>query len=98
MHAALLFAVSLRICPMRATVSLGDLKVDKALYDFVNDEAIPNSGVQAEKFWSGFAAIVRDLAPRNAELLRKRDELQEKIDAWHRQNPGPGFDRKKYKS
>jgi malate synthase len=83
---------------MPATVSLGDLKVDKALYDFVNNEAIPDSGLQAQEFWKGFAALVRTLAPRNAELLRKRDELQAKIDAWHRQNPGPGFDRKKYKS
>ena len=83
---------------MPATVSLGDLKVDKALYDFVNNEAIPDGGLQAQEFWKGFAALVRTLAPRNAELLRKRDELQAKIDAWHRQNPGPGFDRKKYKS
>ena len=83
---------------MPATVSLGDLKVDKALYDFVNNEAIPDSGLQAQEFWKGFAALVRTLAPRNAELLRKRDELQAKIDAWHRLNPGPGFDRKKYKS
>jgi malate synthase len=83
---------------MPATVSLGDLKVDKALYDFVNNEAIPDSGLQAQEFWKGFAALVRTLAPRNAELLRKRDELQAKIDAWHRQHPGPGFDRKKYKS
>lgn len=82
---------------MQPTVSLGDLKVDKALYDFVNNEVIPDSGVQAQEFWKGFAALVRTLAPRNAELLRKRDELQAKIDAWHRQNPGPGFDRKKYR-
>src|SRR5580698_1360953 len=87
-----------RICAMPATVSLGDLKVDKALYDFVNNEVIPEGGLQAQEFWKGFAALVRTLAPRNAELLRKRDELQAKIDAWHRQNPGPGFDRKKYKS
>jgi malate synthase len=83
---------------MRATVSIDELKIDKGLYDFVNDEAIPDSGIQAQEFWSGFAALVRALAPRNAELLRKRDELQAKIDAWHRQNPGPGFDRAKYKS
>jgi malate synthase len=83
---------------MPATVSLGDLKVDKALYDFVNNEAIPGSGIEAQDFWKGFAALVRALAPRNAELLRKRDQLQAKIDAWHRQNSGPGFDRKKYKT
>jgi malate synthase len=83
---------------MRATVSVDELKIDKGLYDFVNDEAIPDSGIEAQEFWKGFAALVRALAPRNAELLRKRDELQAKIDAWHRQNPGPDFDPAKYKS
>ena len=83
---------------MRATVSVDELKVDKGLYDFVNNEAIPDTGIQAQAFWQGFASLVRTLAPRNAALLRKRDELQEKIDAWHRQNPGPGFDHAKYKA
>ena len=83
---------------MRATVSVDELKVDKDLYDFVNNEAIPDTGIQAQAFWQGFALLVRTLAPRNAALLRKRDEFQEKIDAWHRQNPGPGFDHAKYKA
>jgi len=83
---------------MTATVSVDQLKIDKVLYDFVNDEAIPGSGLQAREFWSGFARLVRSFAPRNAALLRRRDELQAKIDAWHRLNPGPGFDRSKYKA
>ncbi len=83
---------------MRATVSIDELKVDQALYDFVNGEIIPDSGVQVQAFWNGFASLVRTLAPRNAELLRRRDELQAQIDAWHRQNPGPGFDHAKYKT
>src|SRR5450631_642701 len=83
---------------MRATVGVEQLKIDKALYDFVNDEAIAGSGVQARGFWGGFAALVRASAPRNAALLRRRDELQAKIDAWHRQNPGPRFDRLQYKA
>jgi malate synthase len=83
---------------MTATVSVDQLKIDKVLYDFVNDEAIPGSGLQAREFWSGFAALVCTFAPRNAALLRRRDELQAKIDAWHRLNPGPGFDRSKYKA
>jgi malate synthase len=83
---------------MRATVSVDRLKIDKALYDFVNDEAIAGSGVQAPQFWAGFAALVRALAPRNAALLRRRDQLQSEIDAWHRQNSGPSFDRSKYKA
>src|SRR5271169_4509034 len=83
---------------MRATVSMDRLKIDKALYDFVNDEAIPGSGVEPGSFWRGFAALVGSLAPRNAALLLKRDQLQAKIDAWHRNNPGPGFDPGKYRA
>jgi malate synthase len=83
---------------MRATVSVDRLKIDKTLCDFVNNEAIPNSGIQVREFWSGFAALVASLAPRNAALLHRRDELQARIDAWHRQNPGPKFDRSKYKA
>jgi len=83
---------------MRAIVSVDRVKIDKALYDFVNDEAIAGSGVQARDFWSGFAALVGAFAPRNAALLRRRDELQAKIDFWHRQNPGPVFDGAKYQA
>jgi len=83
---------------MRATVSVDRLKIDKTLFDFVNDEAIAGSGIQTQEFWGGFSALVGALAPRNAALLRRRDELQAKIDAWHRQNPGAGFDRSKYKA
>jgi malate synthase len=83
---------------MTATVSVDQLKIDKVLYDFVNNEAIPGSGLQGRKFWSGFAALVRTFAPRNAALLRRRDELQAKIDAWHRLNPGANFDPSKYKA
>src|SRR5258708_14209076 len=83
---------------MRGTVSVDHLQIDKALHDFVNDEAMPGSGVQSGVFWRGFAALVVALAPRNSALLRRRDELQAKIDAWHRQSPGPGFDRAKYQA
>ncbi len=82
---------------MRASVSIEHLAIDKVLYDFVNQEAIPGTGIQERPFWSGFSALVRAFAPRNAELLRRRDELQSKIDAWHRQHPGAAFDHARYK-
>src|SRR6202022_4183598 len=82
---------------MRATVKLNQLTIDKALYDFVNGEAIPGSGIDARDFWSGFTALVRTMAPRNAALLDRRNELQSKIDHWHRQYPGSAFDRAKYR-
>src|SRR5271170_551692 len=83
---------------MRATVTVDHLQIDQGLYEFVNKEAIPGTGVQPHAFWKGFAEMVRSLAPRNAALLRKRDELQAKIDVWHHQNPGPGFNPQKYQA
>jgi malate synthase len=82
---------------MRASVSVDQIKVDKVLYDFVNDEALPGTGVDQADFWRGFAALVCSCAPRNAALLRRRDELQSRIDEWHGSNPKPGFDRAKYR-
>jgi malate synthase len=83
---------------MRAIVSVGPLGIDKVLYDFVNDEAMPGTGIQERHFWSGLAELVRNLAPRNAALLLRRDELQSKIDAWHRRYPGAAFDHLRYKA
>ena len=83
---------------MRATINIDTLGIDKLLYDFVNREAMPGTGVQEQPFWTGFAALVRNLAPRNSLLLQRRDQLQSKIDAWHRQNPGAAFDSARYKA
>jgi malate synthase len=83
---------------MRATVTVDHLGIDKVLFDFVNHEAMPGTGIDERAFWSGFSALVRALAPRNTELLLRRDELQSKIDAWHRQYPGAAFDHSRYKA
>jgi len=68
---------------MTSRVQLDDLQVAGNLYDFINNEAIPGTGLNANKFWADFAKIVNDLAPRNRELLAKRDSLQEKLDIWN---------------
>jgi malate synthase len=60
------------------------LEIAKSLYRFINDEALPGTGIAAEDFWSGFAALLHDLTPRNQALLAKRDALQARIDVWHR--------------
>jgi malate synthase len=77
-------------------VEAGGLKVDKGLHDFVVQEALPGTGVSADAFWSGLGGIVRDLGPKVAELLQRRDALQEKIDAWHKARGGGGFDQAEY--
>ncbi|MGB3816111.1 MAG: malate synthase G [Shinella sp.] len=65
------------------------LSIDGALYDFIIKEALPGTGVDAERFFADFSAIVHDLAPENRALLAKRDALQEKIDGWYRANGAP---------
>jgi malate synthase len=57
-------------------IEVGGLKVARVLHDFVNREALPGTGIGPEAFWTGLAAIIRDMAPRNRELLRHRDALQ----------------------
>lgn len=65
------------------------LSIDSALYDFIVTEALPGTGVDAERYFADFSAIVHDLAPENRALLAKRDALQEKLDAWYRENGAP---------
>ena len=77
--------------PITDRVNVEGLQVASVLYDFINNEALPGTGVDTDAFWSGAAAIVNDLAPKNKALLGIRDDLQAKIDDWHRENPSaPG--------
>jgi malate synthase len=79
-------------------IELHGLQVAKVLYDFVQREALPGTGVDAEAFWAGLAGLVEKLAPRNRELLARRDRLQARIDAWHCEHAGPAFDPAAYKA
>ncbi|AZV42766.1 malate synthase [Peribacillus asahii] len=68
---------------MTQYVKVGSLQVANELYNFVNQEALPESGLTTEQFWAGFEKIITDLTPENKELLAIRDELQNKINTWH---------------
>ncbi len=74
---------------MTARTRIHGLQVATELFDFINQEVLPGTGVSQARFWSGFDAIVTDLAPRNAALLGERDRLQAELDTWHAANPGP---------
>jgi len=78
-------------------VVVGNLRVAQSLYDFITDEALPDTGIDPESFWAGVAKVVADLTPRNDELLARRDELQAQVDKWHRQRIVGGTDADDYK-
>jgi malate synthase len=81
---------------MHRPVSIGTLGVDASLHEFVNREVLPGTALSEPAFWEGFAALVARLAPINAALLTRRDELQASIDQWHRAHPGAQFDHDAY--
>ena len=74
------------------------LQVDATLYDFIENEVLPGSGLESEAFWTGFDALVHEFAPQNRVLLAERDRLQTELDNWHRAHPGPIQDPAAYRS
>jgi malate synthase len=81
---------------MKDYQKVGNLQVAQVLFDFVNNEAIPGSGVISEQFWSGFETIVTELIPENKALLARREEIQTDLNEWHKQNK-ENFQFKNYK-
>lgn len=69
-------------------ITVGGMQVSKVLRDFLTESVLPRVGVDAGVFWNGFGEIVRDLTPRNRELLQRREELQSQLDEYYRANPG----------
>ena len=79
-------------------VVINGLSIDRQLVQFIEQEALPGTGLDATGFWTGFGAIMRDLVPLNRLLLDKRDRMQREIDAWHRAQTGQEIDPAAYKS
>ena len=82
---------------MSAMSEIHGLKVATVLKTFIDEEALPGTGVESEAFWSGFAKILEDLAPKNVRFLEVRGELQGKIDAWHREHKTRTIDGNAYR-
>ncbi len=78
-------------------INVNNLKVSSDLLKFINEELLKDTNISAEKFWIGFDKTVHELAPKNRELLDKRNSLQKKIDDWHVKNRSEEFNIENYK-
>ncbi len=83
---------------MSDRIPQGDISIAKVLHDFIEKEALPGTGIDAGAFWSAMTSIVNDLGPRNRDLLAKRQDLQDRIDAWHRERRGQPHDALAYRA
>jgi malate synthase len=82
---------------MSERIQHNGLQVAAILSRFIENEALPGTGIDRTAFWQGFDALVHDLAPKNRALLAERDRLQEELDTWHRAHPGPVRDMAAYR-
>ena len=77
---------------------INNLKVSSLLLNFVNNDLLKDTNIEPKKFWSGFDETVHELAPKNKELIKIREDLQKKIDGWHIKSKGKEIDINEYKS
>ncbi|MGE8020398.1 malate synthase G [Peribacillus frigoritolerans] len=72
-------------------VKVGNLQVASVLFEFINKDGLPGSGLNQEQFWVDFEKLVHDMSPKNKKLLARRDEIQTNINTWHRENKEMDF-------
>ena len=83
---------------MTEYVTRAGLQIAEELALFVETRALPETGVGTDHLWQGLADILAHFVPQNRALLAKRDEIQAKLDAWHKANPGPIADMSAYQA
>ena len=76
---------------MTDRITITGMKVDARLVDFVEKQALPGTGIDSNRFWHGFSRVADDLMPKNRALLAKREDLQTRIDGWHKARKGQAF-------
>ncbi|MEM7069782.1 MAG: malate synthase G [Pseudomonadota bacterium] len=83
---------------MTDRVVTGGLSVDAGLYAFINEEALPGTGISVEQFWNDLDRIASDMVPKNRGLIAKRDDIQAKLDQWYKDHNGSDYELDEYKT
>ena len=76
--------------------SKNDLKISTKLFNFINEDVLPGLNINSDEFWAKFSVSVHELEPLNKKLLKKREEIQKKIDEWHLEKRGEKFNKDEY--
>ena len=82
---------------MKKRVQRYNMSVERSLVDFIENSALPGTGISEDNFWHGLSSLVEQLTPENRALLIKREELQSKIDSWHKARRNMPHDHEAYK-
>src|SRR6056297_833418 len=82
---------------MTTRIERNGLQIDQMLFDFIEGQALPGTGVEADAFWSALSTLAHDFGPKNAELLKTRETIQQKIDDWHIRHRNQPHDHEAYK-
>ena len=77
-------------------IEKNSLKISSILFNFINNEVIPGTDIDSDKFWNSFEKTVHELAPINKKLIQKREDIQKKIDEWHKKNKDKELNKKEY--
>ena len=77
-------------------INADNLSISEDLYKFINNEVIPGTNINSEKFWKKFSSEVHELSPINKSLIQKRESIQKKIDDWHKSNQGKDLNKIEY--
>ena len=77
-------------------IHINNLRVEENLVKFINEEVIPGTNINIEKFWESFSEAVHNLAPKNKNLIQKREKIQKKIDDWHLSKKDSDFNKEEY--
>ena len=72
------------------------LKIDNKLFNFIENEALPGTNISSDQFWTSFSKLVKELNPKNKELIAKRETIQQKINNWHIENKVKNHNREEY--
>jgi malate synthase len=72
------------------------LKISTTLFNFINSEVLSGTEIKPDTFWDNFEKAVHELAPLNKNLILKREDIQKKIDEWHKRNKGKEINKKDY--